>query len=272
MPLDAAIRFTIGGAETSLEETQLQWYEWSEMTSPEIRDALRTVRLAIIPVGATEQHGPNLGTGTDIVVAHRIAQRIARRMHPKTIVVPPLPFGLSPHHTGFAGTLTVSAEAFTAICLDVGRSIKNNGIEHALFVNGHYGNVGVLAVLAAQFHYDLGLKAAVSFYFQQAADKVKAHGKTPRYGHACEVETSVVMAVEPSLVRNDALVPGDMIDLPIKYAFNNQPYFHQVPIPFHQQTRNGVFGDARLATREAGEDIVETAVARTLEFLEGFLA
>ena len=250
----------------------MQWYEWSEMTSTEIRDAQKTLKLAIIAVGATEQHGPNLGTGTDYVVAHRIAQRIARRIHPKAIVVPPLPFGLSPHHTGFAGTLTISSEAFTAICLDVGRSIKNNGIEHVLFVNGHYGNVGILAVLATQFHYDLGLKAAVSFYFQQAADRVKAHSKTVRYGHACEVEPRVVMALEPSLVRPSALVPGDMIDQPLKYAFNHQPFFHQVPIAFHHQTRNGVFGDARLATREAGEDIVETSVARTLEFLEGFIA
>lgn len=247
------------------------WYEWSEMTSPEIGNALKTVRVALIPVGATEQHGPNLGTGTDFIVAHRMAQRLARRIHPKAIVVPPLPFGLSPHHTGFPGTLTVSAEAFTAICLDVGRSLKSNGIGHVLFVNGHYGNVGILAVLAAQFHYELGLKCAVSFYFQQAADRVKAHGKTARYGHACEVETSVVLALQPDLVRHEALQPGDMIDLPLVHAFNNQPFFHQVPIPFHEQTRNGCFGDARLATVEAGEDILEVSVARTVAFLESFL-
>lgn len=257
---------------TLKDDPTLPWYEWSQMTSPEIGEALRSVRVALIPVGATEQHGPNLGTGTDYVVAHRLAQRLARRLHPRAIVVPPLPFGLSPHHTGFPGTLTVSAEAFTALCMDVGRSLKNNGIGHVLFVNGHYGNVGVLAVLAAQFHYELGLKAAVSFYFQQAADRVKAHGRTPRYGHACEVETSVVMALEPTLVRREALTPGDMIDLPLAYAFNNQPFFHQVPIPFHEQTRNGCFGDARLATTEAGEDIVDTSISRTVEFLEGFLA
>ncbi|MBM3396582.1 MAG: creatininase family protein, partial [Betaproteobacteria bacterium] len=49
------------------QDAQKPWYEWSEMTSPEIREALRTVKLALIPVGATEQHGPNLGTGTDYV-------------------------------------------------------------------------------------------------------------------------------------------------------------------------------------------------------------
>jgi creatinine amidohydrolase len=57
----------------------------------------------------------------------------------------------------------------------------------------------------------------------------------------------------------------------LKHAFNNQPYFLQMPLPFHLQTRNGAFGDARLATVEIGRDIVETAIERTLEFIDGFI-
>jgi creatinine amidohydrolase len=101
---------------------------------------------------------------------------------------------------------------------------------------------------------------------------VKAHAKTPRFGHACEVETSVLMALRPDLVRTDALEAGDMIDSPLKLAFNNEPFFLQVPVPFHEQTRNGAFGDARLATAEAGEDIVETAIERMSEFVQAFIA
>jgi len=57
----------------------------------------------------------------------------------------------------------------------------------------------------------------------------------------------------------------------VKHAFNNQPYFLQMPLPFHLQTRNGAFCDARLATVEIGRDIVETAIERTLEFIDGFI-
>ncbi len=248
------------------------WYEMSEMTSVEFREAMKTVKLALIPTGATEQHGPNLALGTDYWAGHRLAQRIAARMHPRAVVVPPLPFGLSYHHTGFAGTITLSAESFIAVCTDIGKSIKANGINHVLFVNGHNGNVAILNVVTTKLTYELGLKAATSFYFHQAADRVKAHGKTPRFGHACEVETSVLMELAPELVREEALAPGDMIPTDRKYAFQNQPFFLQVPIPFHEQTRNGVFGDARLANVEIGRDVVDTAVERTLEFLEGFLA
>ncbi|MEI8146628.1 MAG: creatininase family protein, partial [Alphaproteobacteria bacterium] len=128
-----------------------------------------------------------------------------------------------------------------------------------------------LGVAATRILYATGVKTAVSFYFQQAADRVKAHGKTPRFGHACEIETSVALALAPEIVRRDALEPGDMIDLDLPLGTNEQPFFLQVPIPFKEQTRNGVFGDARLATLEVGEDIIATAIGRTATFARAFL-
>ena len=66
------------------------FYEMSEMTSSEFRDAASTIEIALVPVGATEQHGPYLALATDYVVAHRLAQAIARRLYPEAIVAPPL--------------------------------------------------------------------------------------------------------------------------------------------------------------------------------------
>lgn len=248
-----------------------QHYELSEMTSVEVREALKSIDLALIPVGATEQHGPNLAVSTDYMAAHRLAQRLAQRIHPRAVVVPPIPFGFSHHHTGFAGTITLSPETFTAICMDTAKSLKGNGIKHVIFVNGHMGNTALLNVITNKVYYELGIKAATSFYFAQAADRVKAHGKTPRFGHACEIETSVLLYLAPELVRRDRLEPGAMIDTGLRYAFNNQPFALQVPMPFDQQTENGVFGDARLASDEIGRDIIETTIERTIEFIETFV-
>jgi creatinine amidohydrolase len=249
-----------------------RWYEMAEMTSREFATAQADVKIALVPVGATEQHGPNLALSTDYAIAHRLCQRLAEKIHPLAAVVPPIPFGISHHHSGFAGTITLSAETFTAIALDVARSLQANGINHLLFVNGHNGNTAILNVATTRIRYELGLQAATAFWFQQASDRVKAHAKTPRFGHACEVETSVLMALRPDLVRTEALEAGDMIDSPLKLAFNNEPFFLQVPVPFHEQTRNGAFGDARLATAEAGEDIVETAIERMSDFVQAFIA
>jgi creatinine amidohydrolase len=248
-----------------------QWHEMATMTSVELKAALPEIELALLPVGATEQHGANLALGTDYVAAHRIAQRIAARVHPRALVVPPIPFGLSHHHTGFTGTITLSPETFSDVCVETARSLARDGLRHLLLVNGHNGNMGVLNVAATRIRYEVGIECAVAFYFAQAADRVRQHGKTPRYGHACEIETSVLLYLAPELVRKEALEPGEMIDQDRALHFNNQPFALQVPIPFDRQTRNGVFGDARLADVEIGRDIVETAIERTLTFIESFL-
>ncbi|WP_212524124.1 creatininase family protein [Actibacterium sp. MT2.3-13A] len=248
-----------------------KWYELSEMTSVEFAKAREDIRIALVPVGATEQHGPNLAMGTDYVIAHRFCQRIAAGIHPQAVVVPPVPLGLSYHHMGFPGTLSFSPETFTAVCFDIAKSLKHQGIDHVLFVNGHNGNSAVLNVAVTKIRYDLDMQAAVAFWFQQASDLVREAGQTERFGHACEVETSVLMALQGDMVREHALEPGDMKPVTLKYAFNNQPFFHTVPVPFHEQTGNGVFGDARLASREMGERLVAAAVERTIEFIETFI-
>jgi creatinine amidohydrolase len=248
-----------------------EYFELASMTSPEFKRAAETIEIALIPVGATEQHGPNLAVATDYVVAHRLAQRLAQRIHPRAVVVPPIPYGFSHHHTGFAGTITLSPETFSAICMDVARSLKNNGIGHLLFVNGHMGNTAILNIVTNKVFYELGMPAATSFYFAQAADKLKAHGKTARFGHGCEIETSVLLYLAPELVRREALQPGEMIETGLQYAFGNQPFALQVPVPFHRQTANGVFGDARLASEDIGRDIVETTLDRTVAFIDTFV-
>ncbi len=237
------------------------------MTSPEVAAATKGVRAALQPIGATEQHGPNLATGTDFAVADKIARRVAKRLGPKTLLLPPLPFGLSHHHAGFPGTITLSPGTVIDLCLDVARSIHRHGIGALIFVNGHNGNTAVLNVAATRIRYEVGLTAAVAFYFAQASDRIRAHGKTERFGHACEVETSVLLHLEPELVRTDSLEPGKMRETSLQHAFNNDPFALQVPIPFDRQTENGVFGDARLADEKTGRDIVETAVERTVAFI-----
>ncbi len=248
-----------------------EWYELSEMTSVEFAEASKKIRVALVPVGATEQHGPNLAMGTDYVIAHRFCQRIAAAIHPKAVVVPPIPLGLSYHHMGFPGTLSFSPETFSAVCFDIAKSLKHQGIDHVVFVNGHNGNTALLNVAVTKIRYDLDMRAAVAFWFQQASDIVREAGQTERFGHACEVETSVLMALQGDMVREDALEPGDMKPVKLKHAFNNQPFFHTVPVPFHEQTGNGVFGDARLANKETGERMVAAAVERTTAFIETFI-
>jgi creatinine amidohydrolase len=229
-------------------------------------------RLALLPVGATEQHGPNLGMAVDYRIAEAFAHRIADNLDDRAFVVPPLPFGLSAHHMDFPGTISLSSESFQAVLLDVVDSLASHGVRHFLFVNGHMGNQSILGVLTTRIHFERRLRAANAFYFAQAKDVIDEHKQTFRFGHACEIETSVAMVLTPDLVHHDALEPGDLIEDDYVVGEDNyQPHAAQVPKSFAERTRNGAFGDATLADPEVGQRIVEVAVERMSAFAAAFL-
>ncbi|WP_243659287.1 creatininase family protein [Tamaricihabitans halophyticus] len=242
-----------------------------QMTTEQAAEVLRAARVALLPVGATEQHGPNLVTGIDWRVAEEIAHRVAGAAAPDAVVVPPLPFGLSGHHLGFPGTLHISATTFMAVVKDVAASLAKHGIEKLVFVNGHRGNENVLGVLVTELTYDLGIEAASAFWMTQAADVIAKHRKTERWGHGCEIETSVAMALDPNLVAANPQ-PGELIEDYGSYEDNYRPHALVTARSFASRTRNGVFGDATLASTEIGAEIVGAAVSRTAEFVRDFAA
>lgn len=248
------------------------WYELADMTSPEFGEALSQIRLALQPIGATEQHGPNLAMGTDFRSAQAIARRLAEQVHPRALVLPPLPYGISHHHMDFPGSITLTAESLLALLFDVAKSVKHHGLTHLLFINGHGGNNAILEVAGNKIRYELGVRTATMFYFKQASDAVSERARTDLHGHACEIETSVMLYLVPELVRQDQLAEGDIIESDRRYADKRSPFSLQEARPFAVQTRNGVLGDARLASQEAGEAIVVTALARAKDFVDGFLA
>jgi creatinine amidohydrolase len=238
------------------------------MSSPEFAELAPEV--GFIPVGATEQHGPNLGMGVDYRVAEEIARRASSRCSRASVVLPPIPFGLSGHHLDFPGTVSISFDAFRAICTDVALSLSAHGVQRLIFVNGHMGNMSALSVIVTELRYAHGLTAATAFWMNQAKDQVDLNTKTERWGHACEIECSVALALTPELVKTDALEPGDLIEEYRPFTDNYKPYAMTIPLSFAERTRNGAFGDATQLSLEAGSAISDAAITRLVEFAEGF--
>jgi creatinine amidohydrolase len=245
-------------------------YVLNEMTWPEVRAALDHVQLAIIPTGSCEQHGPNMTMETDSAIAYAVAQRLAKRLHPRALLAPAVPWGISPHHMSFPGTITLRPETYYALLWDIVISLKSHGIRHFMFVNGHGGNMDALNVMSLKLRTELAVEVAVMFYLRLASDVVQKGAKTRLYGHACEVEVSVGYYVAPHIVRPD-LMPGEV--KPYAHAHTDIKISTRVDYPFifEDFTANGALGDARLATVEFGEQIIETALDRSVEFLDTFL-
>ncbi len=245
-------------------------YDLTQMTWPEVREALKTARLAIIPTGSCEQHGPNMTLETDAAIAQAMARLLAERLHPSGIVTPVVPFGVSPHHMHFPGTLTLRPETFEAVLWDIVSSLKQHGLSHFLLVNGHGGNVDPLRILSAKLRDELGVQAASMMYMRLAADVIKNGARTRLYGHACEVEASVGLFLAPQTVR-DERVAGEIMPYALPHTDLYGAWRLDYPFRFDEFSRNGALGDARLATHAFGEQIVTTALGRAVEFVESFL-
>jgi creatinine amidohydrolase len=178
---------------------------FDEMTREEVR-GLAPEALAVLPVGATEQHGPHLPVGTDRFAVEAIARAAAEATADQipVVVTPTLPFGSSSHHLPFSGTLSLSTETYLRVVMDLAESLIIDGFRRIFILNGHGGNHELIQLAAR----DLALKhpahlAAASYWTIAWDGFVAVKGDTPGRmpGHAGVFETSLVMALRPDLVH-----------------------------------------------------------------------
>ncbi|MEV5764860.1 creatininase family protein [Micromonospora sp. NPDC052213] len=160
--------------------------------------------VVLLPVGATEQHGPHLPTGTDALIAEAVCDAAARQAAARSprplIVTPVIPVGASEHHLPFGGTLSLSPETLSAVLLDLARSVAMQGGRRLVLVNGHGGNVGVCHAVAAAASTRYGLAVGHVDYWRMA----EAEPEVPVPGHAGEFETSLVLVLRPEMVGDRA--------------------------------------------------------------------
>lgn len=181
----------------------------AELRVDEIADYLTTRDTAIIPVGATEQHGRHLPLGVDAMTAIAVAEDAAAQTG--VIVTPPVWFGWSPHHMGFAGTVTLRPETLTHLIEDLGSSLLHHGFRRIIVVNGHrLANLPPLAIAATRLRADTGAAVVVADLAHLAQPEYAHWAQTEGtfIGHADGYETGHMLHLHPELVDAGA-VPED---------------------------------------------------------------
>src|SRR4029450_3371996 len=128
---------------------------FAELTQPEIARQLQKNPLVILPCGSVEQHGPHLPTATDTLAANVIAHAVAERMD--GLVLPATPFGVTPMHMPFEGTITLTPDTYMRVVTETGASTAKHGAKSLLIVNWHEGNIPSLAIAAEALHREHGL-------------------------------------------------------------------------------------------------------------------
>lgn len=246
----------------------------SQLSWPEVRDIRDQVDLVLIPIGSNEQHGPNLAVGMDILAAGEFCRRASEMAYPRLMVAPPIPWGVSFHHMNFPGTITLQTETFVQVLAEVVASLHAHGFDRFLIVNGHGGNIPAMGVATVRIKEEVDPTFIGACSYFSFADKglAEKHDMTGITGHACQMETSVAMALVPSIVKTDALAAGELTDLTYEFRGALQKYGVTVPYRFDEYTTNGALGDARRATREYGNDIIDSALRNFVAFTEELVA
>ncbi|MDX2246006.1 MAG: creatininase family protein [Bacteroidia bacterium] len=231
---------------------------WDQLTSPEI-DALERSIPVILPIAATEQHGPHLPLATDRMIGEHFCRKIHEAIPEKTLILPIVAIGCSEHHMEFAGSLTLSHESFSRQVEDILKSVAIHGFRNLIILNSHGGNLGIGTVITEKFGYRYPeIKITFVTWWKVAGEALFPLNESGPggVGHACEFETSLMLLIAPDLVKtklirqgaNEATFPwaeGDMLRGPRAGFYRTMK----------AMTPNGVYGDPRKASTEKGWEI-----------------
>lgn len=175
----------------------------------------------VLPIGATEQHGPHLPVGVDAMVAEHIAVVAAARVssaHRPVLVAPVLSYGSSHHHLPRPGTLSMSSTTLGAVLVDLLRSAAATGYRRLFVLNGHGGNEDIARQAVRDVALTEDVVAGCAGYWSLAWDEVVAaadrYGVTPVPGHAGSFETSIVLGLWPELVCQPPVRTGEYPAVP----------------------------------------------------------
>ncbi len=246
------------GADQDLESTALSLLTSTEGT----RRASGRRTAAIVPTGAVEQHGPHLPLNTDLLIAVAVAKEVAGRA--EGVTAEPLAYGCSWHHSAFGGTVSVRTGTFIALVFDVCRSLSDSGFVPVL-LNAHHGNKAPLQVALTNLS-EAGVRAYAFSYFDLLADVLAEVFPEPSLsvGHACAMETSIVMHLRPELVKREAMPSGGTPPTwPDPHMFGGDDV--SVIRAFEEINPTGVIGRPEEASAERGERLFQAAVVSSSE-------
>ncbi|WP_274362102.1 creatininase family protein [Paenibacillus thermotolerans] len=179
-------------------------------TREEISEMAGRGYAVLIPLAATEQHGPHLPVFTDSLICEHIAVRAGElaAAHVPLLISPVLTFGCSQHHLSFGGTISFTSSTYLQMLRDIGESLVTDGFRKMIFLNGHGGNEPIMHQTANDLAVNYPIWTASASYWSVAGDALRLVnasevGMVP--GHAGGFETSAIMAIRPELVRTDRI-------------------------------------------------------------------
>lgn len=235
--------------------------DFARASWPDVDAAIRRDAIAVLAIGAAEQHGAHLPLSTDTILAHGVASRIADALG--AILLPPVNYGDAWNNEAFTGTISLSPDTLRAVITDIGRGVLRMGAKTLVIVNGHFGNREPIALAARRLGGD-GLPVLYLDYpgMEALAEHVcDSKPAAPGFYHADEVETSMMLVFAPEAVDMERAAP--------EYPVFPET-FGMEPMQLRRFNASGVFGDPRPASVQKGEALITGIVEESVRLIKLF--
>jgi len=247
--------------------------DWIEIDWTSVDKITAARWIAVLPLAATEQHGPHLPVETDVLIGEAYLARV-RELLPAALPATFLAvqkIGISTEHIDFPGTLTLSTEAALREWTALGESVARTGLKKLVIVTSHGGNSAAMSLVAQDLRAHHGLLAVTTSWSRLCAAEKLFPAEEVRHGiHGGALETSIMLARHRERVRRDAIADFRPASVAMERDFRRLST--QRPAPFAWQAQDlhpsGAAGNATLATPEKGERLIDQGARGFIELLD----
>lgn len=246
--------------------------DWTDIHWPDLAGGGCERWIAVLPLAATEQHGPHLPLGTDVMIAQAYLARV-RELVPDTIpatFLPIQPIGISTEHIDFPGTLTLPSDVALKTWFALGEGIARAGLKKLIMVTSHGGNSAAMSLVAQDLRAVHGLLVVTTSWSRlSAAEEIFSPQEVSHGIHGGASETSIMLARYSEHVRREAI--ADFRSVGVAMAKDYRALSTQRPAPFAWQAQDlhpsGAAGDATKASAEKGERLIDNGARAFCELL-----
>lgn len=246
--------------------------DWTDISWSAIAPAEASRLIAVLPLGATEQHGPHLPLETDVLIAQAYLARTRELLPDEAPVafLPVQPVGISTEHIDYPGTLTLATEIALKGWIEIGESVARAGVKKLVIITSHGGNSAAMMLVAQELRAHQKMFVVTTSWSRLSAAERVFPADEVRHGiHGGAVETSIMLARYPDQVRHEAIAdfPSISIAMEREYRWLST----QRPAPFAWQTQDlhpsGAVGNATLGAAAKGEQLLDQGARAFCELL-----
>lgn len=247
-------------------------HNWTDIRWPDIPESMSRDWIAVLPLAATEQHGPHLPLGTDVMIADAFLARV-RDLLPANVpatFLPVQPIGISSEHVDYPGTMTLSPDVAIAQWMAIGDSVVRAGLRKFVMVTSHGGNSAAMTLVAQELRARHGMLVVTTSWHRFGGQDGLFPESELRHGiHGGAVETSIMLAKYPQAVRMDKIANFTPASIAMEKEFRWLSAHRPAPFAWQAQDLHpsGAIGDATLASAESGHVLIEEGAKGFCELL-----